>query len=206
MTPLDDPTTLAGKVSGSGAVLAVANTSQISLLPLVYKLKGATIQVAEKSFDADGEHFAAGSLLISNAADEGMTGRNSARLVSGCIATRRSAVRTGPRGHCSAHRVHAHLAWHSDGRLGGVTPSIPRAYPSITSARKPWPNNQTYAQNTMSSSLLRLAVLLRSKFSTVFPCGIIRCRGRNPSSLQTSAPSTAPLTSAPAWVTTDSLT
>ena len=73
MTPLDDPTTLAGKVSGSGAVLAVANTSQISLLPLVYKLKGATIQVAEKSFDADGEHFAAGSLLISNAADEGMT-------------------------------------------------------------------------------------------------------------------------------------
>jgi hypothetical protein len=73
MTPLDDPSTLAGKVSGSGAVLAVANTGQISLLPLVYKLKGATVQVAEKSFDADGKHFAAGSLLITNTADDGVT-------------------------------------------------------------------------------------------------------------------------------------
>jgi hypothetical protein len=71
MTPLEDPSTLAGRVSGSGAVLAVANTGQISLLPLVYspKLNGATIQVAEKAFDADGKHFAAGSLLITNAAD-----------------------------------------------------------------------------------------------------------------------------------------
>jgi hypothetical protein len=73
MTPLDDPSTLAGKVSGSGGVLAVANTGQISLLPLVYKLKGATVQVADKSFDADGKHFAAGSLLITNAADDGVS-------------------------------------------------------------------------------------------------------------------------------------
>ena len=73
MTPLDDPSTLAGKVSGAGAVLAVANTGQISLLPLVYKLKGATVHVADESFDADGKHFAAGSLLITNAADDGVT-------------------------------------------------------------------------------------------------------------------------------------
>jgi hypothetical protein len=73
MTPLDDPSALAGKVSGSGAVLAVANTGQISLLPLVYKLKGVTVQVADESFDADGKHFAAGSLLITNAADDGVT-------------------------------------------------------------------------------------------------------------------------------------
>ena len=69
MTPLDDPATLAGKISGSGTVLAVANTGQVSLLSLAYKLKGATIQVAEKAFDADGKHFAAGSLLISAAPD-----------------------------------------------------------------------------------------------------------------------------------------
>jgi hypothetical protein len=66
MTPLDDPAALSGKISGSGPVLAVANTGQVSLLPLVYRLKSATIQVAEQSFDADGKHFAAGSLLISN--------------------------------------------------------------------------------------------------------------------------------------------
>ena len=73
MTPLDDPSTLAGKVSGSGPVLAVANTGQISLLPLVYKLKGATVQVSEKAFDANGKHFAAGSLLVTNSADDDVT-------------------------------------------------------------------------------------------------------------------------------------
>jgi len=74
MTRLDDPASLAGKVSGSGSVLAVANTGQVSLLPLVYKFKGATIQVAEKSFDADGKHYAAGSLLITNAPAEQVGG------------------------------------------------------------------------------------------------------------------------------------
>ena len=67
MVPLDDPRSLAGKISGSGTVLAVANTGQISLLPLIYKLKDATIQIAGKPFDAEGKHFAAGSLLITDA-------------------------------------------------------------------------------------------------------------------------------------------
>jgi hypothetical protein len=67
MTPMDDPSKLAGKVSGTGPVLAVNNSGQISLLSLAYKLKGATLQVAEKPFDADSKHFAAGSLLITGA-------------------------------------------------------------------------------------------------------------------------------------------
>jgi hypothetical protein len=70
MSPLDDPATLAGKISGNGSVLAVSDTAQTSLLSLVYKLKSATIQVAEKPFDADGKHFATGSLLITNAGDD----------------------------------------------------------------------------------------------------------------------------------------
>jgi hypothetical protein len=74
MTRLDDPASLAGKVSGTGSVLAVDNTGQVSLLPLVYKLKGATFKVAEKSFDAEGKHFAAGSLLITNAPEERVGG------------------------------------------------------------------------------------------------------------------------------------
>src|SRR4029077_1485880 len=69
MTRLDDPTKLAGKISGAGTVLAVANTGQVSLLSLVYKVKGANIQVAEKAFDAEAKHFAAGSLLITAASD-----------------------------------------------------------------------------------------------------------------------------------------
>jgi hypothetical protein len=78
MTPLDDLTSISGKISGSGSVLAIANTSQISLLPLVYKLtgkdsKGGSVQVTEKPFDADGKHFAAGSLLISGVDDGAIT-------------------------------------------------------------------------------------------------------------------------------------
>ncbi len=74
MTPVDDPAALAGKVSGEGTVLAIANTGQVSLLALVYKLKGANVQVAEKPFDADGKHFAPGSLLISGAPDDRIAG------------------------------------------------------------------------------------------------------------------------------------
>jgi hypothetical protein len=69
MTPLDDPTALAGKIAGTGSVVAVANTGQVSLLALVYKLKGAGVQVTEKPFDADGKHYPAGSLLIAATED-----------------------------------------------------------------------------------------------------------------------------------------
>jgi len=69
MAPLGDAASLAGKIAGAGPVLAVANTAQVSLLPLVYKLKGAMVQVAEKAFDAEGQHFPAGSLLITGASE-----------------------------------------------------------------------------------------------------------------------------------------
>ena len=79
MTPLDDPAKLAGKLEGTGSMVAVANTGQVSLLSLVYKLKGANrqalnIQVTEKPFDAGEHHFAAGSLLISGAAEDQLAG------------------------------------------------------------------------------------------------------------------------------------
>jgi hypothetical protein len=74
MTLVDDPSKLSGKVSGTGSVLAVNNSGQISLLSLAYKLKGATIQVAEKPFDADGKHFAAGSLLVTGAPGDSIAG------------------------------------------------------------------------------------------------------------------------------------
>ncbi len=62
-----------GKVSGSGSVFAVAHTGQTSLLALVYQLKGAHIEVADKAFDVDGAHFNAGSLLITHADDSAIS-------------------------------------------------------------------------------------------------------------------------------------
>jgi len=73
MKAIDDPASLAGQVSGTGSVVAVNNSGQTTLLALAYKLKGADIKVAEKPFDAAGHHFAAGSLIISNAADDQLT-------------------------------------------------------------------------------------------------------------------------------------
>jgi hypothetical protein len=73
MTMVDDPSTLSGKLTGAGSVVAVANTGQITLLPLVYKLKGEGIQVTDKAFDADGKHYPAGSLLITGADDSKLT-------------------------------------------------------------------------------------------------------------------------------------
>jgi hypothetical protein len=70
MTPLEDPATLAGKVTGTGTVLAIANSGQVSLLAAVYKFKGAKTEVTEKAFDAEGRHFPAGSLLITGVADD----------------------------------------------------------------------------------------------------------------------------------------
>jgi hypothetical protein len=70
MSSLDDPEELAGRVSGSGPVLVVGNTGQVSLLGLAYKLKGANVQIAEKAFDAEGKHFGAGSLLVTNPGDQ----------------------------------------------------------------------------------------------------------------------------------------
>ena len=69
MTMVDDPASLSGKVSGAGSVVAVANTGQSSLLALVYKLKDAHVAIAEKEFDAEGKHFGAGALLITDAPD-----------------------------------------------------------------------------------------------------------------------------------------
>lgn len=74
MTALSDPTGLAGRLTGSGPVYAIDNTGQTSLLSLVYKLKGASVKVAEKAFDADGKHFAAGSLIVAGASEDATVG------------------------------------------------------------------------------------------------------------------------------------
>jgi len=62
-----------GKVSGSGSVFAVAHTGQTSLLSLVYQLKGAHIEIADKAFESDGAHFGAGSLLITHTDDSAVS-------------------------------------------------------------------------------------------------------------------------------------
>jgi hypothetical protein len=70
MTAVSDPASAAGKVSGAGSVYAIADTGQTSTLALMYQLKDAHVEVTEKAFDAEGTHFAPGSMLITQADDQ----------------------------------------------------------------------------------------------------------------------------------------
>ena len=98
-------------------MIAVANTGQVSLLPLVYKLRAQISRSTEKAFDAEGKHFAAGSLLITDAADDQVDERRCMTWRS--MATRLSVGASGAVacGHCAAHRLHAYMARDADGRL-----------------------------------------------------------------------------------------
>jgi hypothetical protein len=137
MTPLGDPASLAGKVTGEGGVLVVANTAQVSLLPLVYKLKDAKIEVAEKAFDADGKHYGAGSLLISGAGD------NTASVLHDLSldATRLAATPQVPTHAVTAPRVafmHTWLATQTEGwwRYAFDTAGVPYDYISTQTVAK----------------------------------------------------------------------
>jgi hypothetical protein len=67
MEPVADAGAPDGSVNGSGDVVAINNSGEITLLGLRYVLKDAKFSVAEQAFDAGGHHFAAGSVLIQNA-------------------------------------------------------------------------------------------------------------------------------------------
>ncbi len=73
MAPAADFDRAAGKVSGSGVIYAIPNTGQTSLLPLLYALKQGHVETTEKAFDADGKHYAAGSLLITQNEEQPLT-------------------------------------------------------------------------------------------------------------------------------------
>jgi len=129
MKPVDDPAALAGKLDGSGSVIAINNSGQISLLSAVYKLKGAKIQAAEKAFEADGKHFAAGSLLISGADDQVASALHDLAL----NATRLSAAPSVATHDVSAPRIammHTWLATQTEGwwRYALDTVGIPYDY------------------------------------------------------------------------------
>jgi hypothetical protein len=138
MKPIDDPAALAGHVSGTGPVLAVANSGQTTLLALIYKLKGAQVQVAEKSFTADGKSFPAGSLLISGAADDAASAALHDLALDGIRLTAAPSVAmhvvTAPR----IAFLHTWLATQTEGwwRYAFDTASVPYDYISTQTAAK----------------------------------------------------------------------
>ncbi|MFZ1015365.1 MAG: M14 family zinc carboxypeptidase [Terracidiphilus sp.] len=138
MSPLSDPLSLAGTLTGTGSLVAVANTGQVSLLGLIYKLKGANIQAVEKPFDAGDKHFDAGSLLISGIADDQL---KSALHDFSLDATRLSVTPLVPSHALTAPRVaimHTWLATQTEGwwRYAFDSEGVPFEYMSTQTAAK----------------------------------------------------------------------
>jgi hypothetical protein len=138
MSPLADPSSLAGKMDGTGSLVAVANTGQVSLLSLVYKLKGANIQSVEKPFDAADKHFAAGSLLVSGLADDQL---KSALRDLALDATHLSVTPMVPAHAVTAPRIaimHTWLATQTEGwwRYAFDAEGVPYDYISTQAAAK----------------------------------------------------------------------
>src|ERR1700722_16965306 len=132
ITSATDFAQAAGKIDGSGSIYAIANTGQTSLLPLVYALKQAHIETAEKAFEADGRHFAAGSLLIPQAGEQALT--ESLRKLS-LDATRLSAAPSVTTHPAPAPRIafmHTWLGTQTEGwwRLAFDKAGIPFSYVS----------------------------------------------------------------------------
>ena len=138
MTALKDLRELAGKLDGAGPVVVVNNASQPALLSLVYKLKTAKIEVAEKPFDASDKHFAAGSLLLSGTDNRQIETALHDLAIDG---TRLSAQPLVPTHPVSAPRIaimHTWLATQTEGwwRYAFDTAGVPFDYISTQTVAK----------------------------------------------------------------------
>jgi hypothetical protein len=130
MTPATDFDGASGKISGSGSIYAIANTGQTSLLSLVYTLKQAHVETTEKEFDAEGKHFASGSLLVTQV-DEQSLGANLRKF--SLDATRLSAAPSVTTRPAPAPRIafmHTWLGTQTEGwwRLAFDKAGIPFSY------------------------------------------------------------------------------
>jgi len=138
MTPFTDPLSLAGKVTGIGSVVAVPDDGQVSLISLVYKLKGAKIEAVDKPFDAGEKHFNAGSLLISGVGDAELTAALHEYALDG---TRLSVEPLVAKHTVTAPRVaimHTWLSTQTEGwwRYAFDTEGVPYDYISTQTAEK----------------------------------------------------------------------
>ncbi len=136
MIPTADLANLSGKVTGAGNTYAITNTGQTSLLALLYQLKSAQVAVTEKPFDAEGHHFAPGSLLISGTDDATLTPALAKLSLDASKLTAAPTVATHPATAPRIAFMHSWLGTQTEGwwRLAFDKAGIPFTYISTQTA------------------------------------------------------------------------
>jgi hypothetical protein len=121
---LDAPITLVksdvlkGKVTGTGtAALAVAHFGSNNMITFRYKLRNASMKVAEKAFTADGVEFPAGSFIVTGSAADLQAARTAADGL-GLTAVALSAAPTVAAHDADAPRVAIYSTWGGTQELG----------------------------------------------------------------------------------------
>ena len=83
-------------VSGQGAVVAINQAADNSLITLRYKLKDADIQVAEEPFEAGGAKFTRGTFLVKGVAQSDIDAQLTALGLKGVALSAAPTVKTHP--------------------------------------------------------------------------------------------------------------
>ena len=115
MSPVADPSTLTARLEGSGNTFVVPNTGQSTLLGLVYKLGAEHIAIAEKPFDANGQHLNSGSLLITGVPEATLTPALKAMSLNATRMSSAPSVATHPATAPRVAFMHTWLATQTEG-------------------------------------------------------------------------------------------
>jgi hypothetical protein len=136
MDAVADPSAFSGRIGGNGSVIAIANTGQTTLLPLVFALKDAKFAMAEKAFDSAGKHFAAGTLLIDGAHDDAAAAALRKLMLDGTRLVAMPVVATHPVKAPRIAVMHSWQATQTEGwwRYAFDTAGIPFTYISVQTA------------------------------------------------------------------------
>jgi hypothetical protein len=107
--------TLRGKITGSGANLAVAHYGSNNMISFRYRLRAIPMKIAEKSFTAEGMDFPAGSFVI-----PGPVGSEAPAVIEelGLSAAALSALPSVPMHDADAPRIAIYSQWSGTQDLG----------------------------------------------------------------------------------------
>ena len=145
MDPVTDLAAISGTLNGTGSVVAIANTGQSTLLPLLYAIPGAKTIVADRPFESGGKHFEAGALLIQNADEQALATSLHKLALDGTRLDAMPAVATHPVAAPRIAFMHSWQATQTEGwwRYAFDNAGIPFTYISTqTAAAEPDPARQ----------------------------------------------------------------